>query len=298
MKPLDANDFRAFRLVLEPSDFALGSDQPDEPPSDLIDKETWESMMSLPDDVSIRTSNECGKTLKTLWFYWYQWNCLVGALQQEAGPLTQCPIAHVACDASDELQASIFCSVTGYYRVAFSCLRNVIEQMTVALQLELSGGLARFQDWLDGQEELKLGWAADLLPKNARVSALESHLRITINDDLFGQKDPGKLGGGLVRRLFGELSAFTHGAPGFTDSDMRESTGPIFVKEVYERWLNKFRQVYAVGVLEAQIAKSKIRSLAYDSELTSQSLFNAVLAELPSGTDGQKLLGSIPTNLW
>ena len=298
MNSLDANDFRAFRLMLEPDDFALGSDQPNEPPSDLIDKETWESMMSLPDDVSIRTSNEYGKTLKTLWFYWDQWNCLVGALQQEAGPLTPCPIAHVACDASDELQASIFCSVTGYYRVAFSCLRNVIEQMTVALQLELSGGLDRFQGWLDGQEELKLGWAADLLPKNASVSALESHLRITIDDDLFSQKGQGRLGGGFVRRLFGELSAFTHGAPGFTDSDMRNSTGPIFMREAYERWLNRFRQVYAVGVLEAQIAKPRIRSLAHGSNLTSRSLFDSVLAELPSGADGQKVLTSMPTSFW
>jgi hypothetical protein len=298
MKPLDANDFSAFRQVLEPNDFALGSDQREPLPPDLIDEDTWRSMMSLPDDVSIRTSNEYGKTLKTLWFYLDQWNCLAGALQQGAGALTPCPIAHVACDASDNLQASTFCSVTGYYRVAFSCLRNVIEQMTVALQLELSGGFARFRDWLDGQEELKLGWAADLLPKNASISALESHLRITVDDDLFSQKGQGKLGGGLVRRLFGELSGFTHGTPGFTDSDMRNSTGPIFVKEAFERWLNIYSQVYAVGVLEAQIAKPKIRSLAYGSHLTSRSLFDAVLAELPSGTDGQKLLASMPTSFW
>jgi hypothetical protein len=298
MRPLDANDFRAARLVLEPSDFALGPDQPDEPPSGLIDKETWESMMSLPDDVSIRTSNEYGRTLKTLWSYWGEWNCLVGALQEQAGPLTQRPIDHVACDVSDEFQASIFCSVTGYYRVAFSCLRNVIEQMTVALQLELSGDLALFQNWLDGQEELKLGWAADLLPRNASVGAVERHLRLTINDDLFSQKSGGNQSRGFVRRLFAELSAFTHGAPGFTDADMRESTGPIFVREAYERWLEKFRQVYAVGVLEAQIASPRVHSLAYDSDLTSQSLFNSVLAELHSGIDGQKLLSSIPTDIW
>jgi hypothetical protein len=137
----------------------------------------------------------------------------------------------VACDVADELQASTFCSVTGYYRVVFSCLRNVTEQTTVALQLELSGGHARFQNWLNGQEELKLGWAADLLPKSARVSALEVILRLNIFDDLFSQKGPGKLSRGFVRRLFGEPSALTHGAPGFTDSDMRKSTSPVFVKE-------------------------------------------------------------------
>lgn len=298
MKPLDAKDFRAFRLVLEPSDFALGPDQPDPPPSDLIDKDTWQSMMSLPDDVSIRTSNEYGTALRALWDYWDQWNCLVGALQDGSAPLTQCPISHVACDASDEFQTAVFCSVTGHYRAAFSCLRNVVEQMTVALQLELSGKLALFQDWVNGQEELKLGWAADLLPKNATVSALESHWRNAVGDDLFSQKRQASTGGGFVRRLFSELSKFTHGAPGFTDSDMRNSNGPIFVSEAYEGWLNKFRQVYALAILEAQIAKPKTRALAHGSKQSSQSLFNAVLADMLPGTDGHRLLASTPSVLW
>jgi hypothetical protein len=170
--------------------------------------------------------------------------------------------------------------------------------MTVALQLELTCGVALFQDWLNGQEELKLGWAADWLPKNARVAALESQCRITVRDDLFSQKSQSSPGGGFVRRLFSELSKFTHGAPGFTDSDMRKSTGPIFVKEVYELWLNKLRQVYAVGVLEAQIAKPQTRALAFESKLTSRGLFDSVLAELPPGTDGQMLLASIPVGVW
>lgn len=298
MKPLDPNDFRASRLVLEPEDFALGPSEPDPAPSDIIDEGTWSSMVSLPDDVSIRTSNEYGSVLKVLWAYWDQWNCLVGALQQDSAASTPCPISRVAGDISDELQASIFCSLIGYYRVAFSCLRNVVEQATVALQLEVSADLALFESWLEGQEELKIGWAADLLPHSASVSVLESHWRVAANDDLFSQRGHGSPGGGLVRRLFSELSRFTHSAPGFTDFAMRDSTGPIFVREAFERWLQKFRQVYAVGVLEIQIAKPKTRSLAFGCELTSRSLFADVLAEMEAGTDGIGLLRSTPASLW
>jgi hypothetical protein len=298
MKPLDLSDFRACRLTLEPDTFAIGPDEPDPPPSDLIDRETWQSTMSLPDDVSIRTSNEYGKTLKTLWFYWSEWNCLCGALHEDAGPPKPSPVAYMASDAADELQASIFCAVTGYYRVAFSCLRNVIEQMTVALQLELSGDLALFQSWLNGQEELGLGWAADFLPRENNVSALENWWSINVFADLFSQKRKYRPGGGFVRRLFSELSEFTHGGPGFTDADMRQSNGPIFVKAAYERWLNKFTQVYAVGILAAQIASPGTKNLAFESELTSRTLFDAALTALPPDADGLTLLASMPPGLW
>ena len=69
-RSLDPSDFRAVRIVLEPSDFALGDDIPEPPPSDLIDKDTWLSMMTLPDDVAIRTSNYHGTALEKLHDIW------------------------------------------------------------------------------------------------------------------------------------------------------------------------------------------------------------------------------------
>jgi len=43
-KKLSQSDFRAVRVVLEPEDFALGSDEPDPPPSDLISEKAWHGM--------------------------------------------------------------------------------------------------------------------------------------------------------------------------------------------------------------------------------------------------------------
>lgn len=62
-KELSQSDFRAVRIVLEPEDFALGADEPDPPPSDLIAEKTWHGIMDLPDDVAIRTSDHNGKLL-------------------------------------------------------------------------------------------------------------------------------------------------------------------------------------------------------------------------------------------
>jgi hypothetical protein len=59
-RPLPTSDFRAIRIVLEPDDFALSSGEPDPPPSDLIDENIWHGIMTLPDDVSVRTSNHYG----------------------------------------------------------------------------------------------------------------------------------------------------------------------------------------------------------------------------------------------
>jgi hypothetical protein len=52
---LNREDFRSCSLILDPDDFALGHDEPDPPPSDLIPREVWEGILTLPGDVAIRT---------------------------------------------------------------------------------------------------------------------------------------------------------------------------------------------------------------------------------------------------
>ena len=53
-KSLPLEDFRAVRIVLENDDFAIVPEDPDRPARDLIDRDTWNSIVTLPDDVSIR----------------------------------------------------------------------------------------------------------------------------------------------------------------------------------------------------------------------------------------------------
>lgn len=65
MKALPASDFRAKRIMLERKDFAIAPTKYPGP-TDLIRKKTWRDIVSLPDDVSIRTSDRYGSLLKEM----------------------------------------------------------------------------------------------------------------------------------------------------------------------------------------------------------------------------------------
>jgi hypothetical protein len=103
MKPLPESDFRAKRLMLEDDDFALVSGAY-EGPTDLVAESTWRSMVSLPDDVSIRTSDRYGTQLEQMWEYWGIWNRVVLAVQALSKDPSESPMAIASCDAADEFQ--------------------------------------------------------------------------------------------------------------------------------------------------------------------------------------------------
>src|SRR6266550_3888470 len=102
-KPLTTEDFRAVRVVLEPSDFALGAELPEPPPRDLISREIWNHIVRLPDDVAIRTSNEFGSILKDASDLQIELVALSLALQDlvmHSGRKSEdSPICHVLLDA-------------------------------------------------------------------------------------------------------------------------------------------------------------------------------------------------------
>jgi len=296
---LEESDFRARRVILEPDDFALGSEEPDPPPSDLIDPSTWRSITSLPDDVSIRTSSHFGSTFERAWWTWDKWNCLVGSLQGQVADPKHSPIAHCACDAADELYASIFNVLVGYYRTAFSCLRNIVEWMTIGLYLEVSNDQASFESWLNGKEMLKFGWAADRLISEPSICQLEAHWRAALNDDSFHQKNS-KSGdaGGLARRLFGEASNHAHGRPGFTDADVRKSNGPVFVPERILEWESLFNTAVAFGILQGKLAFPAIKRLSWGADVSVQQFYEILVKNIPSEQDGSNLLSELPKEFW
>lgn len=302
MKALPKEDFRSVRYVLEPGDFAIGSDLPDPPPTDLIPKEIWNHLVGLPDDVAIRTSNEFGAILKDV--SEFQTGLLDVSLESQdlatqAGyKAEESPICHVLCSVTDEFAASIYNALTGYYRVAFSALRNVVENLVIGLHLEKSkSDRARFQPWVAGNDELKFGWAADNAIKDQSVSHLEGHLIGTTADNFFRQKAPGDPGG-FVRRLFSKLSKFTHGGPGFTDGDLWQSNGPVFVPNVFIAWAVAFIQAYALCLVACRVAQPNLRSLGKWSKLTPEDLFNQAVSKLNDKEDGARLFHNLPAKFW
>jgi hypothetical protein len=178
-KPLPLDDFRAVRIILEPVDFAIGSGE-DSPPSDLIDEDTWRSIMTLPDDVSIRTSSHQGGLLKTLGDLCVTWIEAVGSEQDQ--------LYHTMLVAAEEFQASTFNSLNGYYRQAIGCLRNALEQIAIGTYCQVCVKVPEFERWRAGQAEISFGQACDGLAAAASVQPLNAYTRTKLNDTIFNQK--------------------------------------------------------------------------------------------------------------
>jgi hypothetical protein len=290
MKSLPKSDFRAHRLMLEASDFAIAPGKY-AGPTNLIKKATWESIISLPDDVSIRTSDKYGSQLGEMWEHWRLWTRVVLGVQAVSKDPTESPAAIAICDATDEFQGATYCALTGYYRVAFSCLRNILEQVTIGTRLALVPDPNFFADWRNASEKIGFGWAADTIAKSPKVTALEKHLKTATADSLFAQNPKG-----LARRFFVELSKYTHGAAGFTDADRRDSNGPIFVPKAFLAWCVAALKTYAITLHELTLAHPQLKDLPYGPPpITLDEFRRKVLADIPSTDKDRAFFDALET---
>jgi hypothetical protein len=251
---LPITDFRARRRVLVRSDFGI-AEKRQPAPADLIDQNVWRSIVMLPDDVAIRTSNHHGSTLAQLDELNQAW------LSSTRMPPYRERMSPVMVDPHDEMQASIYNCLTGYYRFSAGGMRNVLELVSIGCWAEVRGKKKEFTEWRKGKRELGLGMACDGLI--AGVAPLESHLKATVNDTLFSQKGSAATGiaaqGGCVRRLFASLSDFAHSRPNYTDSKFRESNGPIYVKSAFNHVAWVHFETMAIAYVLVLIARPRMR---------------------------------------
>jgi hypothetical protein len=289
-------DSRSTRVKLPPEAFAI-SEGMDVPPTDLVPQETWDSIIRLPDDVSLRTSDHYGTDLKYLWDLWGDWVRLVLELQGANQELAESPIARVALDSASYFQASVHNAVVGYYRLAFASLRGVVENMTVGLHFELSSDHPTFSSWLAG-DEFGFGWAADQLRKTATVANFEQELQGAVGDDLFRQRNPSAGDeGGLARALFKELSKYAHGGPNYTDADLWASNGPVFVHAVFKHWVHMSALAFAIGLLEIRLARPNHPAKRKDRRQLKE-LFTAAVSALVPESDERRILDAATSVLW
>jgi hypothetical protein len=232
-KQLSLSDFRAIRTVLEPDDFALGGDDADPPPSDLISGRTWHGIMNLPDDVAIRTSNHNGQVLGEVYWLWGRWIEATREIKEDA-------LFVPMLDAHDDLQASIFDALHGYYRTAFSALRNAVELMTIGTCGALNS-TPPYVSWRSGSAEFRFGSACDQLSNEPLIGAFNASLRAAGHQSLWDAKRD-LLPRGYGRRLYRKLSNYAHSRPGFTDADLRESNGPIYAHRAFFDWYYAYLQ--------------------------------------------------------
>jgi hypothetical protein len=221
-KRLPDSDFRARRVVLTRGDFAYAP-KPEPRPSDIISRSTWESIVTLPDDVAVRTSNHHGNTLKQLDDLW-------GAWVESYGEVHDC-LFSVMLDAGDDFQSATYAALTGFYRLSITALRSALELTTIGTWAQVCGKDAEYREWRTGKATLSFGQACDGLI--AQTSILREHLRGIVEDSLFDQRTPTSEAG-FARRIYDGVSNFSHARPGHSDGDTRSSNGPIYVRSAFD----------------------------------------------------------------
>lgn len=254
-RPLPLNDFRAVRVVLEPCDFALGSDEPDPPASDLIAREHWASIMDISDDVAIRTSDHNGRFIGEAYWLWSRWIEAIGTVDDA--------LSAPMIDSTDDLQASLFDSLHGYYRTAFSALRSVLELMTIGM-CGMLGDAKRYADWRSGLVEFPFGSACDWLSNAPVLSGFNKSMRSAGYPSLWDQKS-GSSQGGYGRRLYKDFCDYAHSRPGFTDFDLRVSNGPIYARKAFMSWYYAYLRTVSFCSIVLHLTRPNIdRSLIVD----------------------------------
>lgn len=246
---LELSDFRAQRTVLEPSDFALGGDEPDPPPADLIGKGVWLSITTLPDDVAIRTSNHHGTALGKMHDLW-------AAIVEAVAVENQDAFDAALLDAADDFQGAVYNALCGYYRLSFSSLRSVVELAAVGAYSQICTKSSDYEKWRQGKVILKFDTVCSRVNASGQLSELRDHLRSKVSDSLFDQRSPDS-DAGWARRLYRKLSNYAHARPGHTDGDLRESNGPIYVPGAFIEAARMHLEVAALVFILLRLARKE-----------------------------------------
>jgi len=264
------DDFRSRRLKLPPEAFAIGPETEPEP-SDLIDENTWTSLMHLPDDVSLRTSDHHGTLLKRAYDVWDGWV----SLTLDAQSLVEKPIDDSLCLAclmvSDELQASTSALMTGFYRQAVSGLRSALEAMLIGVYFRQFPDAAKFQRWADGHEDGRVWFG------KARRALAEAE-PFSRFDDPSGELTSLMKQGGWVDFLYATLSGFSHGRPFYVNRFGDRipsvnvelwggSNGPIYEERSVRLWTAYFFDVSLVLLLLVGLTDRRLVRLEKPTEL-------------------------------
>lgn len=238
-------DSRSRRRLLDPEVFLKGSNPP---PSDLLDLEIWDYLMHLADHASITTSNHHGRLLQRLFNLERGWVDAIGDINDW--------MSTAMVDVMDDLHASQFLLLHGFYRQAIATLRSVLESTLAGAYLQLARDQEAFRRWRAGNE-FGFGQAADSLPRIASVKSFELRLRAVTHDSLLAQRTPSSPGG-WVRRLYAHLCEYTHPRPGHTNADLWRSNGPIYVRANISRTAALYAETYAVAIIIVALSRPNL----------------------------------------
>lgn len=232
VKDMDLSDFRAIRRVLEPDDFALTDGEPDVPPTDLIEREAWEHIMTLPGHVAITTTSYQGSRIALLHDLSSEW-----VFSMPNGGITGDAMSVIW----DNLEASIFNTVHGHYKTALTILRVALETSVVATRCALAGDQSRWKHWNNGAE-FKFGNACDEILQLPDAGGRESNVAAQMSVGIF-RDSARNARDGWARSLYARLCRYSHARGDTTDTSIWNSNGPVYsaegMKACYETFLDQ-----------------------------------------------------------
>lgn len=246
-------DFRSERVRLPKESFLIAPDE-DPEPSDLIDKETWRSLVWLADDTSIRTSDHHGSILRDAHEAWGHWVSLVLDVQSLLEHPRDDALQLATLSAGDEWQASTYAAFTGFYRQAIACLRPAMEGLLAGAYFRAFPNPDEEAKWANGDE------TARLRPGLVRrqLAQVEPYRRF----DHFLTHP------GWAETLYGLLSAFQHGRPFHTDGGGKMPTtnvelwggsnGPVYDDRAFMLWARAYFNTMLFSLLIIGLAEPRI----------------------------------------
>jgi len=233
-RQLDPGDFRRERAYLADHCFATVPAS-GESRSKMVDQEAWESMMDLPTDVLLRTTESLGDMVSDMHDQWSGW------IEVWPDEPAKAPFMFDATlDAADEFAAGPFIAACGWYRPAYAALRKALEGMTVAAGFAVRGDSTALAEWRAGTREAKFGNALDFLQADQRLSQIDARLG---GDGLFRRKPPG-----ILEEAYAHLCNYAHSRPGYTNVDAWQgSNGPVFIPKVFIQFWTDFCDTVALS---------------------------------------------------
>jgi hypothetical protein len=264
---LRRNDFRRTRTFLAPHVFAIGGDLPDPSPTELVDRERWEHVMHLADDVALRSSSYSGASTARMSQLAYAWLCALPDNPDDA------PFMHeVALGAFEEFEATTFIALHGFYRQALGSLRNAIELMTHAAALAVEQDHARFADWRTARIELRFQQSRATLAQSA--TALERNVQPS---SVFADQPTA-----WARRLYKRLCGYAHSEAGQDNAAFWESNGPVYRTETHRQTEQELREVVAYCCVCMKLGWSDFQLLPELRDTLAQP--NADWADVAAGS--------------
>ncbi len=247
VKNLELNDFRAVRQVLEPEDFALTDGKPDGPPTDLIDPDAWDHIMTLPGDVAIRTSGFQGSRITLL-------NDITSAWVEILTPDGIVSIAML--DIADAFYSSTFSQLHGFYKEALSILRTAIETIALSTLCTLTSDTEKWEEWLQGEEELRFGKICDQLQAVPQVQELDNRVRAENGPGVLLENN--RTGGAWLRALYRRLCQYSHARGNTTNATIWGSNGPIYSADGFRQSYHTFLEVHSICLVLAKLSEPKL----------------------------------------